>query len=209
MAGDQPLPDAISVLPSQPGFVLWFTGRPAAGKTTLARAVQQALAARQIHTVLLDSDELRKLLTPQPTYSDAERDWFYSVVAGLAAWLARSGINVLIAATANRRLYRQAARDQIKRFAEVYVVCALATCQQRDPKGIYARARSSAGDQVPGLGSSFEPPEEPEVVVDTDRLSVAEGTALIVQQLEKFLAISCKNQEAQNGSNDLAERNAA
>ena len=108
MAGDQPLPDAISVLPSQPGFVLWFTGRPAAGKTTLARAVQQALTARQIHTVLLDSDELRKLLTPQPTYSDAERDWFYSVVAGLAAWLARSGINVLIAATANRRAYRQA-----------------------------------------------------------------------------------------------------
>jgi adenylylsulfate kinase len=193
MAGDQPLLDPLGASPTEPGFVLWFTGLPAAGKTTLAHAVQRALAERQIHSILLDSDELRKLLTPQPTYSASERDWFYSVVAGLAAWLARSGVNVLIAATANRRLYRQVARDQIERFAEVYVVCSLATCQQRDPKGIYARACTSAGDQVPGLGSTFEPPEQPEVVVDTDRLSVAEGTALILQQLEKFLAIPCKN----------------
>jgi adenylylsulfate kinase len=186
MAGDQPLPDSVSALATEPGFVIWFTGLPAAGKTTLARAVQQALAARQIHPVLLDSDELRKLLTPQPTYSDAERDWLYSVVAGLAVWLARSGVNVLIAATANRGAYRQAVREQIERFAEVYVTCAPATCQQRDPKGIYARARATGGDQVPGLGSSFEPPEQPEVVVDTDQLSVAEGVTLILQQLPQF-----------------------
>jgi adenylylsulfate kinase len=120
-------------------FALWFTGLPAAGKTTLARAVQRQLADRDVQTLLLDSDEMRMILTPQPTYAAEEREWFYRVLADLAAWLVRNGINVLIAATANRRAYRQRARQQIARFGEVYVRCGLATCQRRDPKGIYAR----------------------------------------------------------------------
>jgi adenylylsulfate kinase len=168
------------------GFAVWLTGLPSAGKTTLAQALQRQLATRGIHTLILDSDELRRILTPQPTYSDEERDWFYDVLAQLAAWLTRNGINVLIAATANRRAYRQAARDQIERFAEVYVQCSLDTCRQRDTKGIYTAAQAGQAVHVPGVGSAFEPPLHPEGVVDTEQHSPAEAATLVLALLASF-----------------------
>ncbi|HMN29615.1 MAG TPA: adenylyl-sulfate kinase, partial [Caldilineaceae bacterium] len=161
MGADQSLPGRLAQEGKAPGFAIWLTGLPASGKTTLARALQEQLARQSIDTVILDSDELRRILTPQPTYRADERDWFYAVLAGLAGWLTGSGINVLIAATANRRTYRQAARAAIKRFAEIYVTCALETCQQRDRKGIYAAANAGQADHVPGLGSAYEPPLQP------------------------------------------------
>jgi adenylylsulfate kinase len=168
------------------GFAIWFTGLPASGKTTLARILQQQLTAQAIPTLLLDSDELRTILTPQPTYSEAERDWFYTALAGLAVWLTRNGINVLIAATANRRAYRQAAREQIVRFAEVYVQCSLATCRQRDPKGIYALAQTQPISTIPGLGSHFEPPLAPEVTVNTELQTPADGVESVLQVMRQL-----------------------
>lgn len=168
------------------GFAIWFTGLPASGKTTLAHVVQQQLTAQGIFALLLDSDELRTILTPQPTYSEAERDWFYTALAGLAAWLTRNGINLLIAATANRRAYRQAAREQIARFAEVYVQCSLSMCRQRDPKGIYALAQSQPTSTVPGLGSHFEPPLAPEVIVNTELQTPTDAAASVLQAMRKM-----------------------
>jgi adenylylsulfate kinase len=169
------------------GFAVWLTGLPAAGKTTLAQAMHCQLASQGIYTLILDSDELRRILTPQPTYSVAERDWFYGVLAQLAAWLTRHGINVLIAATAHRRAYRQAARDQIERFAEVYVQCSLATCHQRDAKGIYAAAQRGQAAQVPGVGRVFEPPFQPEGVVNTEQHPPTEAAKLVLAQLAQLL----------------------
>lgn len=171
------------------GFVIWLTGLPAAGKTTLAHAMQAQLQARGVHTVVLDSDDLRAVLTPEPAYTAAERDWFYGVITYLAAWLARSGVNVLIAATANRAVYRKRARRQIARFAEVHVQCALDVCRRRDPKGIYALAEQGDADHVPGLGVAYEPPVNPEATVDTAVNLPAEAAraALIQLELEQFI----------------------
>jgi adenylylsulfate kinase len=167
---------------AQPGFVIWFVGLPASGKSTLARTLQHELAQRAVHSVLLDSDELRRILTPQPTYNDMERDWFYGVVGEWAVWLAQNGINVLIAATANRRSYRDWVRARSARFAEVYVQCSLAVCMHRDPKGIYAQAGAGKAQQVPGLGSDFEPPLAPEAVVYSEVQSPQSAAeALLVQ----------------------------
>ena len=165
------------------GFAVWLTGMPASGKTTLAHALQTHLAAQGIPAILLDSDDLRPILTPQPTYTPDERDRFYAILGQLAAWLTRQGLNVLIAATANRRAYRDQARRLIPRFAEVYVACSLATCQARDPKGIYARAQAAAQDTVPGLGAAYEPPLTPEATINTEALSPAAAAAAVLTQL--------------------------
>ncbi|MCB9432421.1 MAG: adenylyl-sulfate kinase [Ardenticatenaceae bacterium] len=176
----------MTTFPPPPGFVLWLTGLPASGKTTLAYALRQKLAANGVPAVVLDSDELRRILTPQPSYDAAERDWFYGVLGQLAGLLAKDGVNVLVAATANRRRYRDQARQQLTRFAEVYVRCDLATCQQRDPKGIYAQAQSGTAVSVPGVGSSYEPPTEPEIAVDTTLLTADEAATAVYHQLTSF-----------------------
>lgn len=168
-----------------PGFAIWFTGLPASGKTALAREFRLLLAAQAIHAVVLDSDDLRAVLTPQPRYTEAERDWVYAVVVYLATWLTQGGVNVLIAATANRRAYRDQARSAIERFAEVYVRCPLAVCQARDPKGIYRQALHGQAATVPGVGSDYEPPLQPEAIIDTADNPAAESAAIVFAHLQR------------------------
>ena len=162
------------------GFVLWVVGRPAAGKSTIARLLHEELTKAGIASCVLDSDELRAILTAQPTYSEAEREWFYAALVGLAGVLSRNGVHVLIAATGQRRAYRAAAYAQLPHFAEVYVQCALATCQERDPKGLYARAQAGVIEQLPGAGAVFEPPVAPALILDTEQQTPVAAVALVL-----------------------------
>lgn len=166
-----------------PGFVIWFTGLPSSGKTTLARLLQQRLAEQGINTQLLDSDELRRQLTPQPTYSAAERDWFYEMIVFLAQLLSQNGVNVLIAATAPQRKHREIARERLSRFAEVYVDCPIEVCQARDPKGLWQAASEGKISTLPGAGAAYEPPLSPEVHVDTNQLSPEQAIQHILRAL--------------------------
>jgi adenylylsulfate kinase len=186
MATDQQVPYGLDASDRTPGFAVWFTGLPASGKTTLAKTLQHRLAAQGVSVLILDSDELRQMLIPHSTYSSDERDWFYGVMTKLAVWLTSNGINVLIAATANRRAYRQAARNQLARFAEVYVSCSPDTCRQRDPKGLYAAARAGRVGHLPGEGDIYEPPLQPEAVINTDDLDPLEATAIVLAQLARL-----------------------
>jgi adenylylsulfate kinase len=90
---------------------------------------------------------------------------------------------VLIAATANRRAYRQAARERIVRFAEIYVLCSPEACRKRDPKGLYAAVQEGRVSHLPGEGDIFEPPLQPEVVINTDELSPPDAAAIVLTQL--------------------------
>lgn len=155
-----------TVLP-QPGFVIWFTGLPASGKSSSAQALRTLLAKRGIPTLVLDSDEMRAMLVPDPSYTTAEQERVYGAMAHLAAWLAHQGHNILIAATANERRYRDALRHKVPHFIEVYVVCDMDICRERDPKGIYALADAGEASHVPGLGVPYEPPLAPELTIDT------------------------------------------
>ncbi len=159
-----------------PGFVVWLTGLPSSGKTTLAHALACLLDGQGIDVAVLDSDEMRRRLTPHPTYSAEERDGFYRTLAVLAELLATHGVNVLIAATASRRDHRRAARERIARFAEVYVDCPPDVCRARDPKGLWRQAERDEITNLPGAGAPYEAPETPEVRVDTSRRPV-EATA--------------------------------
>lgn len=170
---------------AQPGFVLWLVGRPASGKSTLARLLHQQLAEVGVVSCVLDSDEVRAILTPQPTYSDAERDWFYRTLVDLAALLSRNGVAVLIAATGQRQAYRAAAYQQIPTFAEIYVQCSLDTCRARDPKGLYAKAQAGLVTQLPGVDARFEPPQAPALILDTEVQTPAESVALMMAYLRR------------------------
>ena len=143
------------------GAVVWLTGLPRAGKSTLARAVRARLRGRGVAPVLLDGDEVRAALSPRPGYDRQSRDDFYATLGRLAALIARQGFVVLVPATANRRAYRDAARALAPGFVEVHVATPLDECTHRDPAGLYA---SSAHAALPGVGVEYEEPRAPEVI---------------------------------------------
>lgn len=172
------------------GFGVWITGLPSSGKSTLARELVSVLGKLGVNVVVLESDELRRILTPEPSYSQAERDRFYAALSDIGALIARSGVNVVFDATANRRSYRDRARNSISRFAEVFVSCPLHVCRSRDAKGIYARASSGRANTVPGLQDPYEPPVAAEVTVDC-RADAAHSAAEVISRLRAlgFLAV--------------------
>lgn len=153
----------------KPAFAVWITGLPASGKSTISGALARALASRGVDVEVLESDRLRDALTPRPTYSDEERDRFYRSMAHIGSLLVKHGVAVVFDATANRRAYRAFGRQAIDRFVEVYVDCPIEVCIARDPKGIYRKARSGEAATVPGVQSSYEPPEHPDLTVSGTR----------------------------------------
>jgi adenylylsulfate kinase len=138
------------------GLVVWLTGLPSSGKSTVARRTA-ALLRPELPVAVLDGDEVRAALRPQPGYDDAGRDAFYET-------LARQGLVVLVPATAHRRAFRDRARDLAPDFLEVLVDTPLEECRRRDAKGLYARAAEGT-TALPGIGVAFEPPPHPDLVV--------------------------------------------
>ncbi|HYL73671.1 MAG TPA: adenylyl-sulfate kinase [Bryobacteraceae bacterium] len=170
---------------TKPAFALWITGLPAAGKSTLATAIKELLNARGMDVAVLESDALRQALSEHPGYSEEERERFYKSMVYIGALLVEHGVPVIFDATANRRIYRDRARQQIARFLEVYVESPLETCMARDPKGIYRQAREGALSTVPGLQSAYEPPAVPALVVHGDSETSAAAAQRIVRMLEE------------------------
>ena len=179
----------------EPAFAVWLTGLPASGKSTVARALAAELAGKGVRAAVLESDAVRREITPQPKYDDAGRDAFYATVAYLARMLVLNGVPVIVDATANRRAYRDRARAAIPRFLEVHVRCPLAVCQARDPKGVYRRGAEGTAQNVPGVSAAYEVPFLPEVVVDGERDDPAAAARRIVSALEKkgFLPRGAEN----------------
>jgi adenylylsulfate kinase len=147
------------------GAVVWLTGLPSSGKSTLARAVQDRLLSQGTSACTLDGDSLRAIIAPTLGYSDDDRREFYAALARLAAELARQGLTVLVPATAHLKEFRQTARQLATRFVEVWVTTPLAECQRRDPKGLYEAAGTTPGF-LPGIHVRYEEPEHPEVLAN-------------------------------------------
>lgn len=171
---------------TQQPFVVWLTGLPASGKSTVGNLLVDELKVLGRQAQLLDSDELRHVLTPEPNYSPAERAWFYSVLVYIADLLVRNDVDVVFAATAHRRIYRQRAREKFRNFTEVYLKCPLKACIERDSKGTYQKALSGAAQSVPGLQVLYEPPKAPGIVIDTQHYTPQECVERILSRLEAF-----------------------
>ena len=163
------------------GFAIWITGLPASGKSTITRKLVQKLTGLGVQVVVLESDEMRKILTPEPTYSPGERETFYRQLVQIGELLTRQGVNIIFDATANKRAFRDLGRERIPQFSEIYVTCPVEVCVRRDPKGIYARAAAGKTTTVPGIHESYEPPMHPEAVVD--------GTAASEMSADEILSL--------------------
>jgi adenylylsulfate kinase len=167
--------------------VVWITGLPGSGKSTIAEEV------KKLHPefFILRMDELRRLATPKPTYSEEEREILYRALVFMAKTLWELGHSVIIDATGNLRRWRELARREIKNFMEVYLECPLEICEERElkrmesfaaPEDIYKKGR--AGWPVPGITAPYEAPLRPEVKIDTRTTSPQEGAARIEEFLE-------------------------
>lgn len=160
------------------GVVVWFTGLPSSGKSTLAAAVA-ALLRPAVPVAVLDGDEVRAALRPAPGYDDASRDAFYDTLARLAALLARQGLAVLVPATANLRRFRERARQLAPAFLEVFVDTPLEECRRRDAKGLYAAGTA----QVPGSGAAYEAPAAPELTAKPGEAGAAARLAAAIREV--------------------------
>jgi len=166
------------------GFCLWFTGLSGSGKSTIA-VVMDELRRRGQRVELLDGDEVRENLSKGLGFSKEDRDINIRRIGWVAAVLARNGVVAITAAISPYRDIRDEIRGQIDNFVEVYVDTPLDLCEERDVKGLYAKARSGEIPQFTGVSDPYEPPSAPEVRVVTHDRDVAASAAQVLSYLEE------------------------
>ncbi|MFZ6016803.1 MAG: adenylyl-sulfate kinase [Nitrospirota bacterium] len=175
------------------GIAIWITGLPGSGKSTVADAFKNAYP----EFIILRMDELRKVVTPEPTYSDSEREIVYRALVYLAKTLTELGHNVIIDATGNLRRWRELARQLIPQYAEVYLRCPIELCMERErqrleaheaPKDIYKKG--AEGWPVPGMVVPYEEPLNPEMIIDTGRTSIRSIQRRIKRVIDKIQSLT-------------------
>lgn len=153
-------------------MLLWFTGLSGSGKTTLARAVEQELHIMGWQTFLLDGDSLRHGLNSDLGFSPQDRQENIRRAGEVGRLLVEAGLVVLAAFISPFREDRERVRALFApgEFAEIHLECDLTTCEERDPKGLYRRARAGEIPEFTGISSPYEPPDHPELRLDTARM---------------------------------------
>ncbi|MDR9826854.1 adenylyl-sulfate kinase [Vibrio sp. FNV 38] len=166
--------------------VLWFTGLSGAGKSTVAGALESKLAQLGYHTYLLDGDNVRHGLCKDLSFSDLDRKENIRRIGELAKLMADAGLIVLSAFISPHRSERKMVRDLLPEaeFIEVFVNVPLEVCEQRDPKGLYKKARSGEIKNFTGIDSVYEAPEDPEINLPAGELDVTQLVDLLLSQLE-------------------------
>ena len=165
------------------GCVIWFTGLSGSGKTTIAHMLEDKLLEAGVPIELLDGDVVRENLSKGLGFSKEDRDTNIRRIAFVAHLLQRNGVFVITAAISPYRSIREEARAMIKDFVEVYADAPLDVCEQRDVKGLYAKARAGEIKGFTGIDDPYEPPAGAEVVVKTDELTVEESCQKVIEKL--------------------------
>jgi len=165
------------------GCVIWFTGLSGSGKTTIAHAVEEKLLEAGVPVEILDGDVVRENLSKGLGFSKEDRDINIRRIAFVAHLLQRNGVFVLTAAISPYEAIRNEARAMIKDFVEVFADAPLDVCEQRDVKGLYAKARAGEIKGFTGVDDPYEPPPRPEVVCKTGEESVEQSTQKVIDKL--------------------------
>ncbi len=167
--------------------ILWFTGLSGSGKSTIANAVEAALFEQKKHTYLLDGDNIRMGLSKGLTFSDEDRIENIRRIGEVSKLFVDAGLIVLTAFISPFRQDREMVRQLVDKgaFIEVFVDTPLEVCEQRDPKGLYQKARKGEIPNFTGIDSPYEAPEFPEIHIRNDRLPIEEAAAQVLNYLEK------------------------
>ncbi len=168
------------------GFTLWFTGLSGAGKSTLARTVERRLKMLDRRVEVLDGDIVRTHLSKGLGFSREDRDTNIKRIAFVCGLLARNGVVSIAAAISPYREAREWARKEIGDFVEVYVKCPLTVCRQRDVKGLYRLVDEGKLKGFTGVDDPYEEPEQPDLVVETDKETIEQSAGRIFARLEEL-----------------------
>ncbi|MBI5580213.1 MAG: adenylyl-sulfate kinase [Deltaproteobacteria bacterium] len=177
------------------GFTIWFTGLSAAGKSTLAVAVEEALYEHGCHAYVLDGDNVRHGLNSNLGFSPEDRVENIRRIAEVAKLFRDAGVINLTAFISPYRVDREGARKLAEAehdaFIEVFVDCLIEVCEQRDPKGMYKKARAGIIKDFTGISAPYEPPEKPEIHLRTDQTTVEECVQAVMNYLIDRNYIPC------------------
>jgi adenylylsulfate kinase len=178
----------------QEGVVVWLTGLPGSGKSTLAGRLEEELLGMNKLAYVLDGDSVRNGLNSDLGFSDADRNENIRRIAEVAAILKDASLITIVAFISPFIKMREFARTRAgnENFLEVYIKASLETCIKRDPKGLYKKAISNQILQFTGITSAYEEPVNPDLVIDTDKLSIEDSTEILLKSVLKHLDKSKK-----------------
>jgi adenylyl-sulfate kinase len=168
---------------TQTGFTIWFTGLSGAGKSTLAEALEQRLKQHGRNVEILDGDIVRTHLSKGLGFSREDRDTNIKRIAFVCGLLTRNGVACISAAISPYSETRVWARQEIGNFVEIYVKCPLEVCRQRDVKGLYKLVDEGKIKNFTGVDDPYEEPEQPELVIESDRETLAESVTRVLARL--------------------------
>ena len=167
------------------GFTLWFTGLACSGKSVLADVVAEDLKMRGMKVERLDGDIVRKSLTKDLGFTEEDRNMNIERVTFVAKLLTRNGVAVLASFISPYNKIRAYSRKEIGDYILVYVRCPLEVCEDRDIKGMYAKARTGEIKNFTGIDHPFEEPDSADIIVDTDKQTIEESKAIVLESLDR------------------------
>ena len=167
------------------GFTVWFTGLSGAGKSTLAEMLDEELRKRGLKVEMLDGDVVRTNLSKGLGFSKEDRDTNILRIGFVAQLLTRNGVATIVSAISPYREARNKCREMIGDFVEVFVSAPLDVCIDRDVKGLYKQAIAGDLPSFTGVSDPYEPPDNPELVLETDVMSKEECLQLILDKLQE------------------------
>ena len=176
---------------NQKGVVLWFTGLSASGKTSIANALETLLTKNNNHSYILDGDVFRKGLSSDLSFDKKSREENLRRIRHVAEMFCDAGVVTLVTFISPFQSDRKKARDLLNdRYVEIYVDVSLETAEQRDPKGLYKKARRGEIKNFTGIDSPYEKPKNPELVLDSTNKDILDCAVQVFQYLQKENFIS-------------------
>lgn len=179
------------------GFTLWFTGLSGAGKTTLSRQIEQILLERGLKVEVLDGDIIRTNLSKGLGFSKEDRDTNIRRIGFVCQLLTRNDVVAIAAAISPYQTIRDENRKRIGSYVEVFCKCPLETLKERDPKGLYKKVEAGEIEHFTGVDDPYEEPNDPEILVETDKETEEESVAKIIKTLEilNYIPVSGTEEE--------------